>query len=118
MVGLFVCLVYPIGLNKVFQFLPILMLSTIFGSLALISHKKTDFSYIWNVNKSYFFFIILVFIISIDHETCLSVFYATIIYFMIYFRTKDYVKMYDSKKILFQIKTEVPEELGEEKPIN
>jgi len=77
------------------------MLSTIFGSLALISHRKTDFSYIWNVNKSYFFFILLVFIISIDHETCLSVFYATIIYFIIYFRTKDSIKMYDSDKYMF-----------------
>lgn len=88
------------------------MLSTIFGSLALISHKKTDFSYIWNVNKSYFFFILLVFLISIDHETCLSVFYATIIYFIIYFRTKDSIKMYDSGKYIFSIDTEIP---GEEK---
>jgi hypothetical protein len=84
------------------------MLSTIFGSLALISHRKTDFSYLWSVNKTYIFFIILVFIISIDHETCLSVFYATIIYFIIYFRTKDSLKMYDSEKYLFQINTELP----------
>ncbi len=85
------------------------MLSTIFGSLALISHRRTDFSYIWNVNKIYFFFIIMMFLISFDHETCLSVFYATIIYFIIYFRTRDSVKMYDSKKLIMNIKTEVPE---------
>ncbi len=84
------------------------MLSTIFGSLALISHKKADFSYIWNLNKSFFFFVILVFYISYDHETCLSVFYATILYFIIYFRTKDTVKMYDSEKYIFAIHTETP----------
>jgi len=96
-VGLAVISLYPFVLYKVFSYLPILMLSTIFGSLALISHRKTDFSYIWNVNKSYFIFIFIVFFISFDHETCLSVFYATIFYYIIYFRTKDSVKMFDSE---------------------
>jgi len=91
------------------------MLSTIFGSLALISHRKTDFSYIWNVNKFYFFFILVVFIISFDHETCLSVFYATIVYYIIYFRTKDSLKMYDSENYFFVIKSELPGEKLENK---
>lgn len=49
------------------------------------------------------FFIVLVVLITIDHETCLSVFYATIIYFIIYFRTSKSKFTYKFKKCLIKI---------------
>lgn len=39
------------------------------------------------MNKKSFVFIFIMMIISIDHETCLAVFYATIIYYFFYLRS-------------------------------
>ena len=74
--------------------MPLIILATLFGSLSLLSHKSTDFSFLWNMNKKSFAFIFVMVIISIDHETCLAVFYATIIYYFFYLRTGNNSMMY------------------------
>lgn len=56
---------YPLILNILFNNLPILMLSTLFGSLALLSHKETDFTFLWTMNKKSFVFIFFMICISI-----------------------------------------------------
>lgn len=56
---------YPIGLNVLFNNLPILMLSTLFGSLAMLSHKETDFTFLWTMNKKSFAFIFAMIFIAI-----------------------------------------------------
>ena len=80
---------YPLGLFHIFKYLPLIILATLFGSLSLLSHKKTDFSFLWNLNKKSFCFIFVMVLISIYHETCLSVFYATVIYFFFYLRSSS-----------------------------
>lgn len=56
---------YPVFLNILFNNLPILMLSTLFGSLAILSHKETDFTFLWIMNKKSFAFIFAMIFIAI-----------------------------------------------------
>lgn len=86
-VGLLILLLYPLGLQSVLKFLPLIILATLFGSLSLLSHKSTDFSYLWNMNKLSFLFIFIMVYISVNNETCLAVFYATIVYYFFYVRS-------------------------------